>query len=39
LTWSVWSLFIAPTMLQHCFPKEHYYIHFCSLIRILNLCL
>ena len=37
--WSVWSLFIAPTMLQCCFPNEHYYQHFCSLVRILNLCL
>ena len=39
LTWSVWSLFIAPTVLQHHFPDECYYQHFCSLIRILNLCL
>jgi len=38
-TWSVWSLFIAPTVLQHRFPDEHYYKHFCSLIRVLNLCL
>ena len=39
LTWSVWSLFIAPTMLQCHFPDERYYQHFCSLVRILNLCL
>jgi len=39
LTWSVWSLFIAPTMLRHHFPDECYYKHFCSLVRILNLCL
>jgi hypothetical protein len=39
LMWSMWSLFIAPTMLRHHFPKEHYYMHFCSLVRILNLCL
>jgi len=38
-TWSVWSLFIAPTVLQRRFPNEHYYQHFCSLVRILNLCL
>jgi len=38
-TWSVWSLFIAPTMLQRRFPDECYYQHFCSLVRILNLCL
>ena len=38
-TWSVWSLFIAPTMLQHRFPEDQYYKHFCSLLRILNLCL
>jgi len=38
-TWSMWSLFIAPTMLQCRFPDEHYYKHFCSLVRILNLCL
>jgi len=38
-TWSVWSLFIAPTVLRCRFPKECYYKHFCSLLRILNLCL
>ena len=39
LMWSVWSLFVAPTVIQGCFPKAYYYKHFCSLIRILNLCL
>ena len=39
LTWSVWSLFIAPTILRNCFPKECYYMYFCSLVGILNLCL
>ena len=38
-TWSVWSLFITPTILQGRFPEDHYYKHFCSLVRILNLCL
>jgi len=38
-TWSMWSLFIAPTVLQGRFPKDCYYNHFCSLVRILNLCL
>jgi len=38
-TWSVWSLFIAPTMLRRRFPDERYYEHFCSLVRVLNLCL
>jgi len=38
-TWSMWSLFIAPTVLRGRFPKECYYNHFCSLVRILNLCL
>ena len=38
-TWSVWSLFIAPTVLRDRFPDESYYEHFCSLVRILNLCL
>jgi len=38
-TWSVWSLFIAPTVLRGRFPENRYYKHFCSLIRILNLCL
>jgi len=38
-TWSVWSLFIAPTVLQNRFPEECYYKHFCSLVGILNLCL
>jgi len=37
--WSVWSLFITPTILQGCFPKNRYYKHFCALVRILNLCL
>jgi len=39
LMWSVWSLFIAPTVLRDRFPKAWYYKHFCSLVRILNLCL
>ena len=38
-TWSVWSLFIAPTILEGCFPNDRYYKHFCTLVRILNLCL
>ena len=38
-TWSVWSLFIAPTVLRGRFPDDRYYIHFCSLVIILNLCL
>ena len=38
-TWSVWSLFIAPTVLRDRFPEAWYYKHFCSLVRILNLCL
>ena len=38
-TWSVWSLFIAPTVLRRRFPEERYYKHFCSLVKILNLCL
>ena len=38
-TWSVWSLFIAPAVLRGRFPKDCYYKHFCSLVRILNLCL
>lgn len=38
-TWSVWSLFIAPTVLRDRFPEAQYYKHFCSLVRILNLCL
>lgn len=38
-TWSVWSLFIAPTVLRGRFPEDCYYKHFCSLVRILNLCL
>ena len=38
-TWSVWSLFIAPTVLRGRFLDDRYYEHFCSLVRILNLCL
>ena len=38
-TWSVWCLFIAPTVLQGRFPNDHYYKHFCSLVGLLNLCL
>jgi len=37
--WSVWSLFIAPTVLRDRFPEVWYYKHFCSLVRILNLYL
>ena len=28
-----------PTVLRRRFPKDQYYKHFCSLLRILNLCL
>ena len=38
-TWSMWSLFIAPTVLRGRFPEARYYKHFCALVRILNLCL
>src|SRR6267154_614298 len=36
-TWSVWSLFIAPTVLEGRFPEDRYYKHFCSLVGLLNL--
>jgi len=39
LTWSMWSLFIAPIILRGRFPEDCYYKHFCSLVRILDLCL
>ncbi len=35
--WSMWSLFIAPTILEGHFPEDHYYKHFCSLVGLLNL--
>jgi len=35
----MWSLFIAPSILRGRFPDDHYYEHFCSLVKILNLCL
>src|SRR5229473_3187149 len=38
-TWSMWSLFITPTVLEGRFPEDHYYKHFCSLVGLLNLCL
>ena len=38
-TWSVWSLFIAPTVLRGRFPDDSCHKHFCSLVRVLNLCL
>src|SRR5216684_3392003 len=38
-TWSMWSLFIAPTILEGRFPEDCYYKHFCSLVGLLNLCL
>jgi hypothetical protein len=38
-TWSMWSLFIAPTVLRGRFPEDRYYKHFCSHVRILDLCL
>jgi hypothetical protein len=37
--WSVWTLFVAPTLLRGRFPSDSYYKHFCSLVSILNLCL
>jgi hypothetical protein len=37
--WSVWTLFVAPTLLRGQFRSESYYKHFCSLVSILNLCL
>jgi hypothetical protein len=35
----MWSLFIGPTVLRGRFPDDRYYNHFCSLVKILNLCL
>jgi hypothetical protein len=37
--WSVWTLFVAPTLLRGRFLSDVYYEHFCSLVSILNLCL
>jgi hypothetical protein len=36
---SVWTLFLAPTLLRRRFQEHKYYKHFMRLVRLLNLCL
>jgi hypothetical protein len=38
-TYSIWTLYIAPTLLKGRFTSPQYYTHFIKLVRLLNLCL
>ncbi|KAF9461336.1 hypothetical protein BDZ94DRAFT_1372398 [Collybia nuda] len=38
-TYSIWTLYIAPTLLKGRFTNPQYYKHFIKLVRLLNLCL
>ena len=38
-THSVWTLYLAPTLLNGWFINEHYYKHFVQLVQLLTLCL
>jgi hypothetical protein len=38
-THSIWTLYIAPTLLRGPFVHGKYYKHFMELVRLLTLCL
>jgi hypothetical protein len=38
-TYSIWTLYIAPTLLKGRFVHTRYYDHFVKLIRLLSLCI
>ena len=38
-TWFQWVLFVGPVVLDGQFSKKKYYIHFCKLVGLINLCL
>ena len=38
-TYSIWTLYIAPTLLKGRFVRPQYYKHFMELVRLLTLCL
>ena len=38
-THSIWTLYIAPTLLKGRFVRPRYYKHFMELVRLLTLCL
>ena len=38
-TYSIWMLYLAPTLLNGQFINERYYKHFVQLVRFLTLCL
>ncbi|KAI0039304.1 hypothetical protein FA95DRAFT_1585314 [Auriscalpium vulgare] len=38
-TWSIWSLYLGPTLLRRRFLSNTYYAHFCDLVHLINLCL
>ena len=38
-THSIWTLYLAPTLLNDRFINEQYYKHFIQLVRLLTLCL
>jgi len=37
--WSFWTLYLGPVLLRNKFSRDEYFIHFISLVRLLNKCL
>ena len=37
--WSFWAIHLGPILLQHCFPNDKCYQHFCLLVNIIKKCL
>ena len=37
--WSFWVMYIGPIVLQNCFKKPQYYLHFMKLVWLIYLCL
>ena len=38
-SWCFWFLYLAPKLLDNCFPKKKYYSHMCELIDIMKIML
>lgn len=38
-SWSFWTLYLSPVLLQRRFHNQDYYSHFVELVRLLNICL
>ncbi|KAF9645325.1 hypothetical protein BDM02DRAFT_3101561 [Thelephora ganbajun] len=36
--WALWAMWLAPILLQDCFPNWKYYDHFMKLIHLINKC-